>query len=270
MTVCIAAICDGGSGIVVASDRMVTGVDVEFEQDNLKIDSLTNLCVALTAGSAIEHVDLLRECRSIAQQTTAPAIFDVAEIVKERFVTLRRKRAEELYFSPLGLDIESFFEDQSSLSPDLVLRLVRTLEVEELNLEMVVAGTDNSGGHIYLVHDPGVASCMDALGFCCIGSGEHHATMTFVRTGYSVRTPLHRALYLAYQAKRDAEVAPGVGERFTDLAYINNNELRYSSAELLNGFRAVYDNSRENATRRLEELDEELGDLLKKEAEEDA
>lgn len=201
MTVCIAAICDGGSGIVVASDRMVTGVDVEFEQDNLKIDSLTNLCVALTAGSAIEHVDLLRECRSIAQQTTAPAIFDVAEIVKERFVTLRRKRAEELYFSPLGLDIESFFEDQSSLSPDLVLRLVRTLEVEELNLEMLVAGTDNSGGHIYLVHDPGVASCMDALGFCCIGSGEHHATMTFVRTGYSVRTPLHRALYLAYQAK---------------------------------------------------------------------
>ena len=90
---------------------------------------------------------------------------------------------------------------------------------------LLVAGVDKSGGHIYLVTDPGTSSCYDAVGFCAIGSGEHHAELAFIRSHFSESFTLREALFLAYRGKRDAETAPGVGGQFTDLAYIDERGL---------------------------------------------
>ena len=108
------------------------------------------------------------------------------------------------------------------MSPDLVLRLTYSIEREHLGVELLIAGVDPSGGHIYLVTDPGASSCYDAVGFCAIGIGEHHAELTFIRSSYSESVSLRTALFLAYRGKRDAETAPGVGGNYTDLAYIDD------------------------------------------------
>ena len=55
MTICIAAICDGGKHIVVAADRMFTApppISVELRRDESKIEALAPACVALSAGSS--------------------------------------------------------------------------------------------------------------------------------------------------------------------------------------------------------------------------
>lgn len=262
MTICIALLCEQGKAVVVASDRMVSGSDIEFEQNTMKIDELSNSSLALTAGSAIEHVDLLRECISVVNRQSSLGVYQIAETVKDSFARLRIKRAEETSFKPLGLDVQTFLQSQSSLSPDFVLRLTRSLEVAELDLEHIIAGVDQSGGHIYLVEDPGISSCFDALGFCCIGSGQHHATMTFVRAGYSPSTPLRNALYLAYQAKRDAEVAPGVGSRFTDLAYVTAEKgIVFCPEDLMKRLETVYGKNRQYVSDALKDANKEIQGL---------
>ena len=54
MTVCIAAVCQSGKAVVVASDRMFTfqGLSVEIETAEKKIERLGAKCVALAAGNS--------------------------------------------------------------------------------------------------------------------------------------------------------------------------------------------------------------------------
>lgn len=223
MTVCLGILCDEASKVVVAADRMVTGGDVEFEQDVVKIHGCAHSCVVLSAGSALRQVDLIRGARAKVGQQREPSVADVVEALKERFVETRRERAEDRYLKPLGMSLAEFIAHQGRLPESQVLRLTRNIETEELDLELIIAGVDNTGGHLYYLRDPGVADCFDAIGFCAIGSGERHAELSFIRSGYSWKVALKRAVFLAYQAKRDSELAPGVGSRFTDVAVIDEN-----------------------------------------------
>jgi len=224
MTICIACICDSGSSVVVVADRMLTAEDIEFEQDTCKILELSTQCVALTAGSALAHVDLLREAVPDIRARATPSISEITDVVKQHFADLRKRRAEERLSKPIGMTIEDFLAHQGELNPDVVLRLNRQLELAELDLEVLVAGVDEEGAHIHWVFDPGSSECFDSVGFCALGSGERHAETSFIRNRYSLALPLRRALYFAYEAKRESEVAPGVGKDFTDVAIIRRQE----------------------------------------------
>ena len=241
LTVCIAALCDQASKVVIASDRMLTGSDVEFEQDIRKFESITNGCIALSAGSALEKVDLIRRCRAEVSIASNPSIGDIVSSIKNCYVSLRVQRAEELHLRPLGLTLGDFLQRQGQLSPDLVLRQTHSIGNERLGVDLLITGVDSSGGHIYLVTDPGTSSCYDAIGFCAIGSGEHHAELAFIRSNFSASFSLQAALFLAYRAKRDAETAPGVGAQFTDLAYIDPKGLNVVSEANVEVLAKAYD-----------------------------
>jgi 20S proteasome alpha/beta subunit len=222
VTICIAALCEDSKAAIISSDRMLTAGDTEFEHDTPKMYSVTDTCIALSAGSALHQIDLIRGVRDRLTNTRNPSVVEVVDVFKARFVELRRTIAEEIHLSPLGLDLPSFIARQDRLSESLVLRLTRALEMQSLELELLIVGVDASGAHIYHICDPGTSACFDAVGFCAIGSGERHADLTFIRSGYSPRMPLGETVFLTYQAKRDAEMAPGVGERYTDIGAITS------------------------------------------------
>lgn len=226
MTICLGLLCETGRKVVIAADRMLTGRDVEFEQEVQKVHLVTESCAVLAAGSAVEQVEVIRNSRPELASRRNPTVRDVVDELKRQFVATRKRRAEELYLRPLGLDLGTFLQLQSTLAEPLLLRLTRNIEAEELELQLLVAGVDSRGAHIYLVDDPGTEYCFDAIGFCAIGTGEHHAELAFIRSGYSPQVGLNRAVFLAYQAKRDAEMAPGVGARFTDMAVIDQDGVR--------------------------------------------
>ncbi|MBI4295459.1 MAG: hypothetical protein HY669_04760 [Chloroflexi bacterium] len=240
MTICLGVLCTDGKKVVVTADRMLTGGDVEFEQDIRKIDLATESCVMLSAGSALQHVELVRKVKDDVQAKRSPSIIDVVDKLKQKFVEIRRERAEELYLKPIGMNFEQFYQLQTQLPEPLMLRLTANIEREELGLELLVAGVDNTGGHLYYIHDPGIADCFDAIGFCAIGSGERHAELTFIRSAYSPKVSLNRAVFLAYQAKRDSELAPGVGDRFTDMAVIDESGIHFVHEETLEVLREAY------------------------------
>ena len=258
MTVCIAALCENASKVVIASDRMLTGGDVEFEQDIRKFEKITDGCIALTAGSALEQVNLIRRCKSEIGQSESTNVDDIVSAMKVCYVALRLQKAEELHLKPLGLTLSKFLGSQSSLDSDLVLRLTHNIENEDLGVGLLIAGVDSSGGHVYLVSDPGSSSCYDAVGFCAIGSGERHAELTFIRSNFSESFSLRRALFLSYRAKRDAETAPGVGGNFTDLAYVDEHGLHIVSDSDLRLLDKAYDTLQE----RRNSVDSEIGRLV--------
>lgn len=241
MTICIGALCDDGQGVVACADHMVTGGDVQFEQAGSKITRLTDRCVALTAGPALTHTDVFDRARMAISQQAEPSIRQIVEAVKQAYAEIRNERAEEKFLRPLGLSLQTYLHAGS----DLVFQLGREITEFGLGLHIVIAGVDQSGGHLYMVADPGTAECFDALGFITIGSGSRHAEAVFISHSYARSFSVVEAAFVAFEARRRAESAPGVGNRLTDLIYIGSGVREFNEAAL-QGFQDAYRKLRDN------------------------
>ena len=56
-------------------------------------------------------------------------------------------------------------------------------------------------------------ACYDMIGFAAIGIGGWHAQSRFMFAKHTRRSPQPETLLLTYSAKKQAEVAPGVGKK---------------------------------------------------------
>lgn len=132
-------------------------------------------------------------------------------------------------------------------------------EGSRFNLQIIVGGVDELGGHIYIVEDPGTSACFDDIGYACIGSGEPHAFGSFIANDFTYNIPPNEALYLTYEAKVRAQKAPGVGQA-TDLWIISNKGITKVQDETVNDLSKIY----ELKLRSEKERTKEMNDLLKK------
>lgn len=216
VTICIAAACGGAKAVVVAADRMVTASypPVEFEHDMPKLERIGNACVALTAGDALAHVDLFRAVKDALAGFSAPSIAHTADVIQKTYVLERLKSAEQKFLNPRGWTIAQFYSDIAKVvPPDLFLAVDHQIATYDYGLDILLAGIDVES-HIYTIRNPGQVDCFDALGYNAIGSGALHALSTFISSGCSASLSINRAAYLVFEAKRRAEVAPGVGQGF--------------------------------------------------------
>jgi len=246
MTICIGAICENNSKIVIASDRMITATypSIEFEHAIPKIEKLSSFCVALTAGSALEHTELFRHAKTEFEEMARPSVAIITQKVKDRFVEQRICRAEELYLRPRGLNLKGFYENLDKIIPDIGFRLDNLIEKTDLELEILVCGIDSDGCHLHYITDPGTSLCFDSLGYCAIGSGEIHAVSNFIIRGTSPLTPLNETVYAVYEGKRIAENSPGVGKA-TDMMVLDETGLKILSELDLNILKEIYEKQAE-------------------------
>jgi 20S proteasome alpha/beta subunit len=218
MTVCIAANCASGKGVVVGSDRMISApyLTLEFDHPDGKIDVIGPRCVALTAGDALTAQEILSGGAGLAGQLQDPLISHFAAHVRKQYVEARRRVATEPYLQPRGMSFDEFYVGgvinrlPGDLA-DLAMTLDAMIQRINLGVSVILAGVEGSGGHIYSIEDPGTVACFDRLGFHAIGSGHRHAMMALVNYGQHQTTDLNRTVFNVYCAKRSAEVAPGVG-----------------------------------------------------------
>jgi hypothetical protein len=91
-----------------------------------------------------------------------------------------------------------------------------------LKAEAIIAGVDATGPHVYHVDDPGQSTCHDNAGFFAIGIGWRHFETVFMAQRYAPTRDFYDALLLTFSAKRQAEMAPGVG-RATDMIIMEKN-----------------------------------------------
>jgi 20S proteasome alpha/beta subunit len=155
-------------------------------------------------------------------------VADAATIYAENFAELRRQQAERAYLHPLKLDSDGFIDAQADMEPNVVFDTTQKLRSYRLDVSAIIAGVDPDGSaHIYSIgsdneygEETAHETCHDGIGFCAIGIGSRHFESQYMLSQYNRFWNLSRAILLMYTAKRNAEVAPGVGPG-TDMFYID-------------------------------------------------
>jgi hypothetical protein len=267
MTICIAAICDGGKHIVVATDRMFTApppINVEFETDEIKIENLAPACVALTAGSSAYAFEVVKAAQDQLAGSQAPATEHVAEVVRSAYEKVRSIKVHETLLIPhlgpdflrvvaIGTTLPSYLQAQ----PNLYMNLVQAMNGFNLGAEIIVAGVDAAGARLAVIGNPGTMMWADKLGHAAIGSGAIHAATRLNLGAQTRRSHLAETLYRVYEAKKAAEVAPGVGNA-TDCAIISPGKTELCSTSVLKALEGVFTKAKGSAPETLQPIEDAL------------
>lgn len=270
VTVCIAAIADQ-TGLFVASDRMKTGGNIQYEPEVSKIVPLTTSIALLTAGDSqfnTEIINALRGWVSAHIQATPKVWISVRDVV-DWYVwqrqELKRKAAEERLLHPLGLSSQSFLTQQATMNADLVQEISRNLvNFNVPTTEVIIAGIDATGTHIYTVVDGYIAN-HSTVGFATIGVGSWHVESQFMLSGHHPRRSIPETVSLVYRAKRRAEAAPGVGQA-TDMAMIIQGLGSYKPVgdHIQDKLRDLYDRMQKQQERARNRVHQELESYVRK------
>ena len=238
MTVCIGAICENGKAIVVASDRMVTfghPINVQTEPGIKKIIELTDTSVALISGSVADGEEIISNSKQEVLSLPKKNISDIAQVVRKRYSELKKFRVQDTILRPLlGTDFDGFQRlVAGSASSQVLQQILGLISQHNLQLDILIAGSDDTGCHLWLVTHPGQLICLDTLGYTSIGSGNIHANIRLSIGYQSKNLSITETLYNVYEAKREAEIAPGVGKG-TDIALIKDSKTVFFDDSFLN------------------------------------
>ena len=246
MTICLGALCAGADGraasaVVVASDRMVTmGGITEFEHEVPKITQIGDRIVALAAGDALRGARLVNELRRYIQQGAQP-MQNVAATAAAQYAALRRQQIENDILSPRGITLQQFYQGlQQAMLPQAVINIDNLIATFNYNLEVLIAGADDSGAHLYAITNPGGSyDDFQPIGYAAIGSGALHAVQSLIGMRQAPLRSLHETVFNVYASKRRAEAAPGVG-RETDVVIIQANAITRVEQPVLQQLDTLY------------------------------
>src|SRR5215472_11485220 len=135
MTVCIAAVCDGGKSVVVAADRMFTApapMNMEFETSEKKIESLATGCVAMSSGNSAYATEIIAGTLVGLAGAQQPLMSVVAERVKDAYISVRMTKVREQILVPhmgpdflrveaIGKTLPEYLASQAALYGNLVM-----------------------------------------------------------------------------------------------------------------------------------------------------
>jgi 20S proteasome alpha/beta subunit len=245
MTVCIGALCEGGKAAVLVADEMVTfgpPMSLQTEPPGLKkIVQITDSIALCYAGSVPDGEDIIGTVRRAVAGANRPTVEYVAEQVRAAYEQLKQRRVEETILRPwLGANFTQFQELIVKASASQILaQVMGMVSQHNLQTDMLVAGSDDSGHHLFIVTHPSVRFHMNTMGYATIGSGAMHAGISLALTRHTVSDSLERALYRVYEAKKAAEVSPGVG-RLTDIAIIKDGKFSFVTNKTLDALAKVH------------------------------
>jgi hypothetical protein len=268
MTVCIGVVCQGGEAVVVAADKMVTfgsPMNLQTEPPSLnKITKLTEECVLLFSGAVPDGEELISTSLPKIDAAPRQPVSKIAETVKAAYVELRKKRVEEAILRPLlGADFGQFqaLVAQSSAS-QILQQVMAMISQHNMQLDVLIAGTDDSGGHLLVATNPGQLLPVDTTGFAAIGTGGLHAAVRLSLGQHSRVASLMDAVYNVYEAKKAAEVAPGVG-KLTDMAVVSGGKITFAASALFDVLEKVHKEKPSLSDSDRSELEKTCKDWLK-------
>jgi 20S proteasome alpha/beta subunit len=214
---------DLGVAALVASDRMITAGDVEYEPAQLKVAHISKNAVIVIAGQYPMHSQALKEIvkRADIKAETSPET--IANLYGKAIQKIRMQLAEDAILAPFGMNTDTFIAQQRDMSQSFVDRITTQLqEFQGPAIEALVIGMDRNQAEIWGVDYQGTIRCYDDVGFNAIGIGAGHASLSLMQIGYTNTWRFADALAATYNAKKVSETAPGVGTN-TDIHLIGRH-----------------------------------------------
>jgi len=118
-----------------------------------------------------------------------------------------------------------------SPSSQILQQVLGMIMQHNLGLDLLVAGMDDSGSHLFTVTHPGVLLPVETTGYGAVGSGAVHAAVRLALGQHNKVASLVDTVYNVYESKKAAEVAPGVGNA-TDMAIIKDGKVSFVKPEM--------------------------------------
>jgi 20S proteasome alpha/beta subunit len=214
----------------------------EFEHEVPKIKRLTDRIVAMISGDALKGSQLASAVRAV-MPAGGTSVQQVAQVLADQYGALRRAQLDAELFGPRGLSLEIFYAQggQTRMVPQIAGGIDQQVMQFNLGIDLLIAGVDDEGGHLFSVHNPGGAvNDFAPIGFASVGSGTLHATQSLIGFRHTSARDLHQTVFSVYASKRRAEVAPGVGLD-TDLAIIRESGIHYVAPEIVAQLATLFD-----------------------------
>jgi len=105
---------DLGTAAIIATDRMLTTGDVQYEPTKIKVAQPTPSTLILVAGDFAYHSQAIKRLFKKVDSTAAPE--NIATIYSQIIQGIKRKEAEDLFLAPLGLNTDTFLAQQKEMS----------------------------------------------------------------------------------------------------------------------------------------------------------
>lgn len=230
---------DGSAAVVVAADRQVTmGSLTEFEHAVPKVTRIGGSVVAMIAGDALIGSELVEGAkRPFDDAADVPAL---TRALQRDYAEFRGRRVEAQVLAPHGLTHAQYLERHGNLMPQLVGVIDQQMTQFNLGVELLVAGVDGAGGHLFSVGNPGgFANDHRTIGYAAIGSGSYHAVHTLIDFGHTAGADFNETVFRTLAAKRRAEAAPGVGHE-VDLLVVDQTGCYQVGTGSLKGLERAY------------------------------
>ena len=213
VTICIAAICDGGKSIVSVSDERVS--TEETSADTLtKCDFiLDGNWLTMFAGDVSDATALYRKIDQ-PSSTKGNDLGAVVGACEAAYWELVSGDAAAKVLAPLNLTLNQFLD---SKLPDIVFdRLVTEIQHHQLTRNpscLLTTGFDAEGhSHLFTINHLSEIHYADRIGFAAIGSGSPSSLSDLYFHKYRAELPYEEALYRVLSAKFMSERASGVGD----------------------------------------------------------
>jgi hypothetical protein len=259
VTLCLAALCREGEGddeerrVVVAADRMVTYPGfIEFEHTSSKIAEMSVFALAMVAGSALVGNRMVTETATALSGTT-PRVAEIATQLSRQYEAVRAEQIEHQILMPRGLDYVAFYDRHATLNGQLTMMLDQQMAQFNPEVELLLAGLDDSGAHIFTVHNPGGPELQhDMIGYAAVGSGWIHAMQSMIGFRHSASADFNETVFRVYASKRRSEVAPGVGLD-TDMCTLSPAGVHWLTKEEKQKLEGFYEDFQKATTKHLGE-----------------
>ncbi len=222
MTVCIAGLANNDKAVILASDKMITKQmpPIEFEHDIEKIVQVFPNFYVLIAGTVNNAVDIIDRAKiKIKENDNYSTKFDK---FRQVYTDYRREKIENVILATQGFSsIADFQQRQNTLSKEIVMSIQNLIANANLQTLMILVATENHKCYVKVINHPG--DLINPLEYAVIGSGDLHATQSLISAKYKKSEDVDTATYLVFEAKKRAEVTPGVGT-LTDMIVLYFNE----------------------------------------------
>lgn len=215
MTICIALICkcDGILGyeensevIVFATDHMITLPEVgEFEHTIEKCRKVNHNTIAMLSGEALLFDDVLDGTNNLQD-------FDgIRDKIHENMNSLRNQRIESYLLDRFNIRFEDLGNYMQLPQHNNILeRIMNEISNVHLKTSVLLAGYKNNRAEIVEINEITYINTRD-INFNAIGSGGTQAINTLLFQSHTKDDNLRTALYNVFKAKKNSEVASGVG-----------------------------------------------------------
>jgi len=222
MTICIAAIGiyeelgDFNEVIVFATDHMITLEQIgQFEHAIEKYRKINSNTIAMLSGQALLFDEVLE---GVLESDNLKMI---KEKIHMNMIKIREKRVYKGILNKFKLDFDQIRELlKEPKHNDTITDILNLMKGVNLKTSIILAGFEDNKAHIYEINEEGSINTRD-INFDAIGTGAIQAINALLFQRHSKRDPLKKTLYDVYKAKRNAEVAQGVGKE-TDLFFLTS------------------------------------------------